>query len=224
VPGAAPDGRLGPTRLQAEALQQWRLLVATSEREALRDPDEFYVQDLVGLDVALRAGGALVGSVVDVISGLGTHDSLRVALVRSAEDVELGQSRWAPGFGGGGGWQGGRGQGAGWGLAGGRGLKSAWRGTARRRRPAPREPRVTCGCRCLQVLLRAVREGHLPGRGPEGQAAGDYAARGPAGRGVRGAAQGRGGQGERQGCGWQQGQQQGRRAAEAGRAVARKHF
>jgi hypothetical protein len=91
--------RLRPVLPQAEALQQWRLLVASSEREALRDPDEFYVQDLVGLDVVMQAGGGLVGSVVDVLSGMGTHDSLKVALARSAEDVELGQSRWAAGLG-----------------------------------------------------------------------------------------------------------------------------
>jgi ribosomal 30S subunit maturation factor RimM len=78
---------------QAEALQKYRLLVGTSEREALRDPDEFYVQDLVGLSVVMAAGGQEVGRVVDVLSGMGSHDSLKVALCQSEEDKEKQQQR-----------------------------------------------------------------------------------------------------------------------------------
>ncbi|PNW85551.1 hypothetical protein CHLRE_03g191950v5 [Chlamydomonas reinhardtii] len=75
------------SRTQAEQLRGHLLYVAASDREALRDPDEFYVTDIIGCSVLDQASGRLVGQVVDVFSGMGTHDTLRVKLRASEADI-----------------------------------------------------------------------------------------------------------------------------------------
>ncbi|KAG2448148.1 hypothetical protein HYH02_006733 [Chlamydomonas schloesseri] len=75
------------SRTQAEQLRGHLLYVAASDREALRDPDEFYVTDIIGCTVRDQASGRLVGQVVDVFSGMGTHETLRVKLRASEADI-----------------------------------------------------------------------------------------------------------------------------------------
>ncbi|KAG2442385.1 hypothetical protein HXX76_002471 [Chlamydomonas incerta] len=75
------------SRTQAEQLRGFLLYCAAGDREALRDPDEFYVTDIVGCAVHDQASGRLVGQVVDVFSGMGTHDTLRVKLRASEADI-----------------------------------------------------------------------------------------------------------------------------------------
>lgn len=50
---------LTPSRfaaVQAEALQNYQLYVAVADRGPLRDPDEFYAQDLIGCRVVDQVG------------------------------------------------------------------------------------------------------------------------------------------------------------------------
>lgn len=66
------------TREAAEALRGQMLYFPTSDREDLgKDDSTFYIQDLVGLQVATVAGQH-VGRVVEVCDGTGSHDCLRV--------------------------------------------------------------------------------------------------------------------------------------------------
>jgi len=59
-----------------------RLLIHASDRELLDDEDEFYVQQLVGLDVKMQEDGSHIGVVVDVLDGTGTHDVLRIEMTQ----------------------------------------------------------------------------------------------------------------------------------------------
>ena len=63
------------SREQAEALRQGEILVQRGDRPPL-GPDEYHVDDLIGLGV--RLGGATVGTVVDVYAA--GNDLLAVAL------------------------------------------------------------------------------------------------------------------------------------------------
>ena len=65
------------TREQAESLRDAVLLVAAGDRPPL-DANEFYVRDLLGLEVRLQEDAAPVGTVVDVFSA--GNDLLAVAL------------------------------------------------------------------------------------------------------------------------------------------------
>lgn len=73
-------------RTAAEALVGRRMYVLGSERPQLREKqigdggDEFYAQELEGLQVLLQATGESVGVVVDVFRGAGTHDLLKVSV------------------------------------------------------------------------------------------------------------------------------------------------
>eukprot|EP00216_Chloropicon_sp_CCMP2111_P003886 CAMPEP_0198237578 /NCGR_PEP_ID=MMETSP1446-20131203/3366_1 /TAXON_ID=1461542 ORGANISM="Unidentified sp, Strain CCMP2111" /NCGR_SAMPLE_ID=MMETSP1446 /ASSEMBLY_ACC=CAM_ASM_001112 /LENGTH=290 /DNA_ID=CAMNT_0043919747 /DNA_START=66 /DNA_END=939 /DNA_ORIENTATION=- len=91
------------SRTDAEALKGLVFLVKANEREALDGDSEFYAQELIGLQVRMkddrtgnrggsgsgsaRANGGesfvRVGRVVDVYEGMGTHNSLDVALCES---------------------------------------------------------------------------------------------------------------------------------------------
>ncbi|MDZ8054745.1 MAG: ribosome maturation factor RimM [Aulosira sp. ZfuVER01] len=64
-------------RNQAEELRDSKLMVPISDRPQLAE-DEFYVPDLIGLEVFLQASGELVGTVVDIIPT--GHDLLEVEL------------------------------------------------------------------------------------------------------------------------------------------------
>jgi ribosomal 30S subunit maturation factor RimM len=44
-------------RSQAEQLQSYTVHIPVAERERLRDPDEFWVQDLAGCEVFLKVRG-----------------------------------------------------------------------------------------------------------------------------------------------------------------------
>jgi len=73
-----------------------QILMLSSDRAALRDPDTFYAQDLVGLAVrrvGAAAGEPPLGRVVDLFSGTGTHDTLRVELAIIPADVVAGTVR-----------------------------------------------------------------------------------------------------------------------------------
>ncbi|GFR40531.1 hypothetical protein Agub_g1102 [Astrephomene gubernaculifera] len=74
-------------RTQAEQLKGCVVLCAAADRAPLRHPDEFYVSDLVGCVVREQSSGRLVGQVVDVFSGMGSHDTLRVKLRASEQDI-----------------------------------------------------------------------------------------------------------------------------------------
>lgn len=99
-----------PDRESAERLGGCTLLLRASDREALPGDDgEFYVQELVGMSVVLADGGdqaeqreqqqqqqtqqRLLGRVVDVLSGTGAHDTLRVRLAPSPADVRRSRYR-----------------------------------------------------------------------------------------------------------------------------------
>ncbi|WP_096588125.1 ribosome maturation factor RimM [Calothrix sp. NIES-2098] len=64
-------------RNQAEELRDSKLMVPLSDRPQLAE-DEFYVPDLIGLEVFLQASGELVGTVVDIIPA--GNDLLEVEL------------------------------------------------------------------------------------------------------------------------------------------------
>lgn len=67
-------------RTQAEALRGSQLLVSASDRPQL-EADEFYVQDLIGLEVFNQISGEAIGKVTDVLSA--GNDLLEVELYRS---------------------------------------------------------------------------------------------------------------------------------------------
>jgi hypothetical protein len=58
-----------------------------------QDPDEFWVQDLVGCSVRLQGSGEWLGHVVDVASGTGTHDVLVLQLRLGAGDIKTSSTR-----------------------------------------------------------------------------------------------------------------------------------
>jgi 16S rRNA processing protein RimM len=64
-------------RNQAEDLRDSKLMVPISDRPQLAE-DEFYVPDLIGLQVFLQASGELVGTVIDIIPA--GNDLLEVEL------------------------------------------------------------------------------------------------------------------------------------------------
>ncbi|MBW4560799.1 MAG: ribosome maturation factor RimM [Mojavia pulchra JT2-VF2] len=64
-------------RNQAEDLRGSKLMVPASDRPQLAE-DEYYVPDLIGLEVFLQASGELVGTVVDIIPA--GNDLLEVEL------------------------------------------------------------------------------------------------------------------------------------------------
>jgi ribosomal 30S subunit maturation factor RimM len=110
-----------PDRESAERLAGCTLLLRASDREALPGDDgEFYVQELVGMSVVLAADvaagggggggegegsaatttappprppGPILGRVVDVMSGTGAHDTLRVRLSPTPADVRRSRYR-----------------------------------------------------------------------------------------------------------------------------------
>ncbi|GLI69187.1 hypothetical protein VaNZ11_013756 [Volvox africanus] len=75
------------TRTQAEQLRGYVLYCAAADRGALRDPDEFYVTDIIGCTVTDQVTRRMLGLVVDVYGGTGTHDTLRVKLRANEEDI-----------------------------------------------------------------------------------------------------------------------------------------
>jgi 16S rRNA processing protein RimM len=60
---------------EAQAIRGYTLMVHESVRDDLDDEDEFYVQQLIGLRVELM-NNDVVGTVVDIMDGTGTHDVL----------------------------------------------------------------------------------------------------------------------------------------------------
>lgn len=72
-------------RYQAEAIRQGELLVPARDRPPLT-ADEFYVQDLVGLQVRLVGSEQMVGRVVDVFSA--GNDLLAVELAPAGDSPE----------------------------------------------------------------------------------------------------------------------------------------
>ena len=83
-------------RNAAQALVGRRLYILASDRPQLREKqsgdggDEFYAQELEGLQVMMHASGKSVGIVVDVFRGAGTHDLLKVSVppLPSSEEGE----------------------------------------------------------------------------------------------------------------------------------------
>lgn len=75
------------TREQAESLRDTQLLVPDSDRPAL-DPGEFYVSDLIGLQVRLKDTGKAIGTVVDIYSA--GNDLLAVELSAISQGSGLG--------------------------------------------------------------------------------------------------------------------------------------
>ncbi|EFJ41760.1 hypothetical protein VOLCADRAFT_98328 [Volvox carteri f. nagariensis] len=75
------------SRTQVEQLRGYLVYCAAADRGPLRDPDEFYVTDIIGCTVIHQATRSMVGLVVDVYGGMGTHDTLRVKLRANEEDV-----------------------------------------------------------------------------------------------------------------------------------------
>lgn len=59
-------------------------MIRADAREALADADEFYAQDLIGLEVILsdeghERDGMVLGTVTDLYDGTGSHDSLEIS-------------------------------------------------------------------------------------------------------------------------------------------------
>lgn len=63
---------------EAKIIHGHTLLVHESVRDELDDEDEFYIQQLIGLRVELLTNNDVVGTVVDIMDGTGTHDVLCV--------------------------------------------------------------------------------------------------------------------------------------------------
>ncbi|KAF5833523.1 hypothetical protein DUNSADRAFT_10174 [Dunaliella salina] len=81
-------------RNTAEQLTGYRVLIPLSQREQLKDPDEFWVQDLVGCSVSLQeAPGQRIGVVVDIVSGTGTYDTMVVQLNLTHQDITSSTTR-----------------------------------------------------------------------------------------------------------------------------------
>ena len=59
------------------------ILIPAAQRARLDDDDEFYAQELIGLQVILDATGEIVGKVVDIFDGTGTHDVMRIDVAPS---------------------------------------------------------------------------------------------------------------------------------------------
>ena len=65
---------------EVQAIRGYALCVHESVREDLEDEDEFYVQQLIGLQVVELESGADVGVVADVMDGTGSHDVLCITM------------------------------------------------------------------------------------------------------------------------------------------------
>ncbi|EIE21599.1 16S rRNA processing protein RimM [Coccomyxa subellipsoidea C-169] len=72
----------------AEAFKAQCLLMPAQDRPALEDEEEFYVQELVGMQVIMQETGQAVGTVVDLYDGTGTYDTLRVQLTTDSGSGE----------------------------------------------------------------------------------------------------------------------------------------
>ncbi|MGF1494058.1 MAG: ribosome maturation factor RimM [Microcoleaceae cyanobacterium] len=77
-------------RNQAEALRGSRLLVTDQDRPEL-EADEFYVIDLVGLEVFNQAAGTVIGKVVDIIPA--GNDLLEVELYQEDQQPNSSQKK-----------------------------------------------------------------------------------------------------------------------------------
>lgn len=73
---------------EAQTIHGHTLMVHESVREDLDDEDEFYVQQLLGLRVELM-NNDIVGTVVDIMDGTGTHDVLCIEHVDAASTILL---------------------------------------------------------------------------------------------------------------------------------------
>lgn len=65
---------------EADALSQFSIFVREEDRPDL-EADEVYAADLIDMAVVLQETGELIGTVVDIYSGTGEYDTVRVALV-----------------------------------------------------------------------------------------------------------------------------------------------
>eukprot|EP00798_Chlamydomonas_sp_ICE-L_P007820 gene7820-1019_t len=72
-------------RTEAEDSKGFSVFLALSDRERLSNSDEFYARDLDGCKVYLKDTGAHVGDVVDMDSGFGTHDALKLWLTAQVD-------------------------------------------------------------------------------------------------------------------------------------------
>ncbi|GAX75428.1 hypothetical protein CEUSTIGMA_g2872.t1 [Chlamydomonas eustigma] len=80
-------------RTLAEHLRGYTIVMPSASREMLRDPDEFYAQDLIGSFAFLQREAKYIGKVIDLLSGFGTHDTLLLQLRPTAEDLREARSR-----------------------------------------------------------------------------------------------------------------------------------
>ncbi|BDA44835.1 Ribosome maturation factor RimM [Coccomyxa sp. Obi] len=76
----------------AEAYKSLCLMMPAQDRPALADDEEFYVQELIGMQVIMQQTGECVGTVVDLYDGTGTYDTLRVQLSGSDSEGEASTS------------------------------------------------------------------------------------------------------------------------------------
>ena len=72
------------TRDEAEALRDARLFVPRSDRLPI-EPDEFHVDDLVGLQVRLQETGLIIGTVIDVYAA--GNDLLAIELTATEKEA-----------------------------------------------------------------------------------------------------------------------------------------
>jgi len=77
-------------RTAAEALRGCKLLVEKSSRPYL-EPDEFYVQDLFGMEVFNQLTGELLGRVSEIIPA--GNDLLEVELVQTQAEIAVAESK-----------------------------------------------------------------------------------------------------------------------------------
>ncbi|NJK74873.1 MAG: ribosome maturation factor RimM [Oscillatoriales cyanobacterium RU_3_3] len=71
-------------RSDAEALRGCKLFVEKSDRPYL-EPDEFYIQDLIGLEVFNQLTGEVIGKVIDIIPA--GNDLLEVELNQAKPEI-----------------------------------------------------------------------------------------------------------------------------------------
>ncbi|KAK9840000.1 hypothetical protein WJX74_001779 [Apatococcus lobatus] len=72
----------------ADLLRGKLLLVAPADQPKLPDDDEFYASELIGMQVLLSSNSQPLGEVIDVYSGTGEHDTLKIEL--SGEKASFG--------------------------------------------------------------------------------------------------------------------------------------
>eukprot|EP01026_Neomeris_dumetosa_P062429 TRINITY_DN59061_c0_g1_i7.p4 TRINITY_DN59061_c0_g1~~TRINITY_DN59061_c0_g1_i7.p4 ORF type:complete len:241 (-),score=32.74 TRINITY_DN59061_c0_g1_i7:287-1009(-) len=80
------------SREEAEQVKNYYIMINIGDRQALDNPDEFYVQELIGLQVRLSNEESypglegVFGEVIDVLKNTGSRDVLRIQLSKEYDN------------------------------------------------------------------------------------------------------------------------------------------